>query len=644
VDYFFRQLNILLIIISLVLSCTPTTGERSNKNSHNQVNRGSGGQTNLGDSAGPGENGGGTISTGGTVLEQGEAEIKHLIDPFDGTYKTKLTLPKNFTGKLYLSGLNIASLSDRIVHVRFSFGRELAPITIEASVGRAPGIIPQTDIEVLILNIIGKPFENIRLLYDLFDYSDYRDNSGNEFGSNVDAGESITLTQDTRSTNLYCRGLKVEHDHTFVPTIDRPLCNYSGARCLYSYAKISDTGLYTQAGVAINPSEAQLDLSKKGYAQDTQANNLKKCLPDNNSRDNLRDILGVIDANFNGSGFGVDITFPDGQVYEYRGPFRAINPQDWEIKGNAIWGPVSSSQSATGLFTSSFGNATGDLFKDYVGYGAFLFPRIGVLNLSQNIDHFSSELPLGVRSKTALLSGGDTDYMDGCNVRMLGYDTYANEGIVSCNVTAKIELINIDQNSGDETVLASSTSLKLQLVRASNTDYLGKEVLFTSMKKCTSSASCGNGECCYNDRCWDKALVSRCLEDVSSTGNGQTGDQCSSDYECASLCCNKATSSCQVHTNREDPPVLCSKPSGQTCVAREWCQIHHINECKLYKTGTSTTGQQMCGIRCYQKPTFGLCKNGICATPPTPAVPVLENPDNPDCSKAIDVPTEFSSI
>ena len=640
-DNFLKQINMLIIIFSLITACNPGTGQRSNKVINNQATSKGDGPPPTGDGAGPGENGGGTISGSGTVVEQGEAEIKHLIDPFDGTYKTKLTLPKNFTGRLYLSGLNISSLSDRIIHVRFSFGRELEPITIEASVGRAPGIIPQTDIEVLILNIMDRPFEKIRLLYDLFDYSDYRDNSGNEFGSNLDVGESITPAKDPRSTDLYCRGLKLEHDHTFVPTIDRPLCNYSGARCLYAYAKISDTGLYNQIGEAINPSEAQLDLSKKGYANDTQANNLKKCLPDNNSRDNLRDVLGVTDLSFNGSGFGVDITFPDNSVYEYRGPYRAINPKEWEIQGNAIWGAVSSSQSALSLFASSFGNATGDLLKDYVGYGAFLFPRVGTLNLASNIDHFSSESPLGVRSKTSLLSGGDTDYVDGCNVRMLEFNNYSNEGIVSCNVSAKIELINIDQNSGDETVLASSTNLKLQLVRESKKDYLGKEVLFTSMKKCTSSASCGNGECCYNDRCWDKTLVSRCLEDVTSTGNGKTGDQCSSDYECASLCCNKATSSCQVHTNQEDPPVLCSKSSGQTCVAREWCQIHYINECKLYKTGTSSTGQQLCGIRCYQKPTFGLCKNGICATPPTPAVPVLDDPNNPDCSKAIDVPTEF---
>ncbi|OFZ22137.1 MAG: hypothetical protein A2202_05115 [Bdellovibrionales bacterium RIFOXYA1_FULL_36_14] len=640
---FLRQLNMLIIIFSLMIACNPTTGERSNKASHNQVINANG-KPAGGTGAAPGENGGGTISGTGAVVQQGEAEIKHLIDPFDGTYKTKLTLPKNFTGRLYISGLNISSLTDKIVHVRFSFGRELEPIVIEASVGRAPGIVPQTDIEVLILNILDKPFEKIRLLYDLFDYSDYRDNSGNEFGSNLDVGESITLNKDPRSTDLYCRGLKLEHDHTFVPTLDRPLCNYSGARCLYAYAKISDTGLYNQAGEAINPSEAQLDLSKKGYANESQDNNLKKCLPDNNSRDNLRDVLGVTDLSFNGSGFGVDITFPNNAVYEYRGPYRAINPKDWEIKGNALWGSVSSSQSASSLFTSSFGNATGDLFKDYVGYGAFLFPRVGNLNLASNVDHFSSETPLSVRSKTSLLSGGDTDYVDGCNVRMLEYNSYANEGIVSCNVTAKIEIINIDQNTGDETVLASSTDLKLQLIRESMKDYLGKEVLFTSMKKCTSSSACGNGECCYNDRCWDKTLVSRCLEDVSSTGNGQTGDLCSSDYECASLCCNRATSSCQVHTNREDPPVLCNKPTGQTCVAREWCQIHYINECKLYKTGTSTTGQQLCGIRCYQKPTFGLCKNGLCATPPTPAVPVLADPDNPDCSKALDVPTEFSSI
>ena len=56
---------------------------------------------------------------------QTAVELRHFIDPFDGTYKTKLTIPKNYKGNLYLAGLNIATLRNKLVKVRFKIGREL---------------------------------------------------------------------------------------------------------------------------------------------------------------------------------------------------------------------------------------------------------------------------------------------------------------------------------------------------------------------------------------------------------------------------------------------------------------------------------------------------------------------------------------
>ena len=82
-------------------------------------------------------------------LENGKAELIHLIDPIEGTFHKKVTIPKNYNGFFYISGLNITSLNNYHVSVRFRFGREMESITIPATVGGAPGLTPQTDIQVL---------------------------------------------------------------------------------------------------------------------------------------------------------------------------------------------------------------------------------------------------------------------------------------------------------------------------------------------------------------------------------------------------------------------------------------------------------------------------------------------------------------
>ena len=163
------------VIMSLFLSsCVDNQGLSSKRKGSQKSSKG----TTSGDA---GDNGGqgssptdGSVNTNDDQANASVAEIRHIVDPFDGTYKTKVTIPKNFTGLLYLSGLNFTSLASKIVYARFRFGRELEPVIIQGTIGRAPGITPQTDIEVLILDFQDRPFENIRLLYDLYDYNDYR--------------------------------------------------------------------------------------------------------------------------------------------------------------------------------------------------------------------------------------------------------------------------------------------------------------------------------------------------------------------------------------------------------------------------------------------------------------------------------------
>ena len=114
-------------------------------------------------SANPGENPLGDVTTD-VSLENGKAELIHLIDPIEGTFHKKVTIPKNYNGHFYISGLNITALNDYHVSVRFKFGRELESITIPATVSRAPGLTPQTDIQVLALDLKDRPFSKLRLL------------------------------------------------------------------------------------------------------------------------------------------------------------------------------------------------------------------------------------------------------------------------------------------------------------------------------------------------------------------------------------------------------------------------------------------------------------------------------------------------
>ncbi|MBI2518808.1 MAG: hypothetical protein HYV97_00245 [Bdellovibrio sp.] len=641
----------LLLLAVGLLSCVENQGQRSGARrlaSVGQNGASAGNGNNNGSLAGAGSGGFGELVS--NVTSNGKSELRHVVDPFDGTARKQVTIPKNFKGFFYLSGLNITALSNRLVSVRFSFGREMETITIPATVGRAAGLTPQTDIEVLILDMYNRPFENIRLLYDLYDYNDYRDASDG-------TTETKEPTKDPRSTGLYCRGLKLEHDPTFVRTSTNSKCDTKGEVCRYAYAKIRDNSIYqlsspgdaSSAYVTTDPTLPQLDFQGSGFTSDTVANKLKKCLPDNMT-------LGEFNANFGtsgigslGSGTGNGTPFQleaGGASYRYKGPFRAIGESQWEISGGAIFFETTSGSGTgiglnypAGIFQHSLSNSLNANF----GYGSFLFPRAGKMSINAEIDHFSSITPFGEsagsgsgaasRSLTSLVAAGDTAWMYGCNIRVTNYDSFTNEGIGSCNVSATIEVIT--EENGKEIVLATSTDVKLQLIRPSLTNYQGQEVLYQSMKTCTSSRSCGGNECCFNNRCWDRSLVSQCLDDVAIVGNRGVGEACVSDYECSSLCCNKATGACTVHTNIGSDPVLCSKGASEQCVAKEWCRKDNISDCYIVKTGVSPTGVQECALRCYNVPTHANCTDGICVPVVQPTPPPF-NPTNPDCSTARD--------
>ena len=352
-------------------------------------------------------------------------------------------------------------MNENYVFVRFNFGREYEPITIPATVGRVEegGMTPKTDIEVLILNISDRPFENIRLLYDLFDYNDYRDDN---------FVENKQPVSDPRDKNLFCRGLKLEHDPTFLGTANNGACDEQGERCLYAYAKIFDSGMVDEDGFAMTPTQPQQDVAGGGYNNEASAEVLKKCLPDNNSTSHFEslmrtNILGGVGLNIS----GISRISIDNKTYTYKGPFAPNDYINWEISGQAVVALTSSSSSGTGLFQFSFENFNASNPEAYAdgGFRSHLFPRAMKRDLTTGVDYFgnSGDDPFGMKGLLSMQTNSESEFMNGCSTRVVSRDGYTNEGISSCNVTATIEIVTKTAD-GTETIVDSRNELKLQLI------------------------------------------------------------------------------------------------------------------------------------------------------------------------------------
>jgi hypothetical protein len=556
-----------------------------------------------------------TTTTTTTAVTSQKVELSHLVDPFDGTYKKKLTLPKNFKGNLYIAGLNVASLTNKIVSVRFNFGVDKQSVVLNATVARAPGIVPKTDIQVLVLDMNAKPFNKMRLGYDLYDYNDYTD-------------AKKEMVSDGRDGGLYCRGLKLEDDPTFIPMNNTSTCSSATDRCLYSYAKVTDTTLYKDQVVNLLTYRVSAIPTHPQIWTQTSLNNYgdSVCLPDDSDPIGINNLF---DLNLVSLGFNDPINFiypvtipllPSKFLGFYQGPYRAINDLEWQISGAALF------SGTAGLF--EYGPIATNL---KIGYHSLLFPRAGRLSLSSGINYLGSETHFGVRSKLTSDASGTTKFVDGCNLRVQNYDPATNESIGSCNVNASIEIFYM--LDGKEVNITTDKSIKLQLIRPSLTNFEGKEVLANSFKRCDSSSTCGGDECCFNSRCWSKDLVTQCVDQLPIIGNQEIGANCSSDFECSTLCCNQSTGSCAPHNPNGTNPNYCNKSSGQQCVAKEFCQQVPVVTCKIVKSGLKADGTTACTLRCPAVMTYGDCTAGSCVPPATPAVP---NFDPNDCSTAVD--------
>lgn len=579
-----------------------------------------------------------------------KVEIRHLIEPNltldltyssgtgyagGGSYVRKITLPKNFQGKLYVAGINIGTLADRHTKVRFKFGVNREPITIPATVSMAPGITPDAGIHVLVLDMRSEPFRNVRLPYDLFDYNTY--DSDDE------------PTQDNRNTGLYCRGLRVEDDPTFVGVgkCDGLENNSSQPEeeCLYAYAKVLDQGLVQVSNgqnVPLMPSMAQVkSVTGSNYFMDSLAQVLKKPLPDTiptssaNVMGNFQfsklavpaNSTDSVDIDFNGAGAWGPVTI-NGMNYYYRGPYRLVNTSEWHYQFSQVDG-------AKRLFKENAWVSGPAGEKIY--YNSLLFPLATKLDLNANVAHLSSDAVTGTRVENNMAVAGKTKWMDGSNARVMSRN-YDLEHIGSCNVSASIEIIAKDNNNNDY-VISTANDVKIQLVRPTQhrTD-INNEVLYNNFKTCSSNSSCGQKECCFNNRCWDQTLVSQCIDPSMVQGNRIIGESCNTDLECTSLCCNRTSGQCAPHNSLLSPAVLCSKPVGDFCIAKEWCQKSAVTRCMVIRTGTDPLGNITCRQHCYVTMEFGDCKNGICTPPEQDNIPTFDPNDPAACDDAITAP------
>ncbi len=555
-----------------------------------------------------------------------------------GSYVRKLTIPKNFQGRLYVAGINIGTLADRHVKVRFKFGVNREVVTIPATVSQAPGITPNTGINVLVMDLRAEPFRNVRLPYDLFDYNDY---------SSTTTGP----TQSNRDTGLYCRGLRVEDDSTFtgVGFCDGLESNPSQPQeqCLYAYAKVLDQGLVQVSNsieVPLAPSLAQVKTTTGNhYFEDWMYQTLKKPILDTlpTSSTNVLgnyvwseavSTIGASDSvalNFTGSAAWDPVTI-NGTQYYFRGPYRLVNTTDWQFKFTEIDG-------ANRLFKQN-SYVTIPQTSEKIYYNSYLFPLATKLDLQANVTHLSSDIFDATRTENVLSTAGKTKWMDGVNARAISRNS-DQEHIGSCNVSASIEIIAKDTNSTDY-VVAKANDVKLQLVRPSHhrTD-AGNEVLFTNFKTCTSNSTCGGSECCFNNRCWDQTLVSQCFDSSSTQGNRIVGESCNTDLECTSLCCNRTSGLCAPHNTILSAPVLCSKPIGDSCISKEWCAKSPVVTCLVVRTGTDPLGNTTCRQHCYTTQEYGECKNGVCVPPQQSAIPTFDPDADDACDDAVVAPS-----
>ena len=167
-----NKLCLFLIILGLFAGCN-AGGKRKGLTNLAEQNGGNGNGNGNGNGSGvgPGDNELGPVE-GGDL--EARSEILQIVDPKTGALTTKLTVPKNFKGTMYIRALNVESLKDKKITVRFRFGMGGKVVDVDKVIVSTPKELLQgLNMEILALEIEESVFEDIALRYSLWDYNVY---------------------------------------------------------------------------------------------------------------------------------------------------------------------------------------------------------------------------------------------------------------------------------------------------------------------------------------------------------------------------------------------------------------------------------------------------------------------------------------
>ena len=547
-------------------------------------------------------------------------QLLHIIDPYNGNYKKKITIHKGFSGTLLIAGLNLSQLKDKEgVAIRLRLGKDLAPIILPAVIAPTfiPGLTATTPMDAIQVDFDEKPLRNWRLNYQLYDYNQY-------------ATDENPIA-DPFNNQLFCRALSNRYDPTFIGNSNSSKCSLENDRCLYSYANVIDQGLYVN-NFPIMPIELQFAFNKTGlYSNETNLDRSKKCLADN------ADDTYTLGANFPipaTNSPGLTIFNIEGTNYTYRGPYQARNMEQWEITGKAVTG-----RDNEGNFWGLFERLAHPL--DFqTGFYSLKFPRAGMLPVKANREYIGANTSPKVTShgsRRPHLPTQDLEEslpMDGCNLR-ISRDQISQDGLDSCDVTALIEIVKKDEDTGTYRIVenVSEVDLKIQVIyNTTKTPLNESELISTNFRTCQSNAACGSNECCYNNRCWSKNIITQCIEN-SPEAQLTNGSKCSYDADCKSLCCSPNTGTCQAHDGKQ---TLCSKPLGSSCIASEFCSKVLQTQYIIQKIIDPQTLEETCVQNQRNVYVFADCilsgARGICQKPPDPRPPDFD-PKDPKCDE-----------
>ena len=95
---------------------------------------------------------------------------------------------------------------------------------------------------------------------------------------------------------------------------------------------------------------------------------------------------------------------------------------------------------------------------------------------------------------------------------------------------------------------------------------------------------------------------------------------------------------CAPHNSFLNPAVLCSKPIGDFCIAKEWCQKTPVIRCLVVNTGTDSLGNTTCRQQCYTTNEYGDCKAGVCVAPFQAPIPTFDPTAPNACANAVAPP------